>query len=381
VRIRSWRALGLISSVLLASLLGAATVLAQDGALGGKFLGGDAVVVPAGETIPHDLYAFAGTVTVNGTVEGDLVAAGGNVAVNGTVEGDVIAAGGTVVVGGTVEGDLRAAGGQLTVGGSVTEDAVVAAGQLSVGATGRVGEDLVFTAGEASLDGAVAGNVEGSAGEYARSGTIGGSEQVEIDDGGGEPAEPRAVDIAADAIRHFLVVLAVGALALWVAPAFTRASEAEVRQRPLYAFGAGLLALVGCIVLIVAVVVVVILLAIIFGALGFGSLVAIDLIAGILGISALVLLLVVVAAFVVDALVGLALGRLLGRTFASDRRRELAILALGAALVVLATYIPVGGALVKFVVACLGLGALLLTLNGLRRRPVGPPAAVTEAPA
>jgi cytoskeletal protein CcmA (bactofilin family) len=381
VRIRGWRALGLTALVLLVSLLGAATVLAQDGAREGKFLGGDAVVVPAGETIPHDLYAFAGTVAVNGTVEGDLVAAGGDVAVNGTVQGDVIAAGGTVVVGGTVEGDLRAAGGQLTVGGTVTEDAVVAAGQLSVGSTGRVGEDLVFTAGEASLDGAVAGNVEGSAGQYSRSGTIGGSEEVQIEDAAAEPAQPRAIDVIADAVRHFLVVLGVGALALWVAPAFTRASEAHVRHRPLYAFGAGLLALVGSIVLIVAVFVVVILAAIILGALGFGSLVAIDVIAGILGISALVLLLVVVSAFVVDALVGLALGRLVGRTFATDRWRELAILTLGAALVVLATYIPVGGAFVKFVVVCLGLGALLLTLNGLRRGAPAPPPVSTEAPA
>lgn len=381
MRIRGWQTLGLIAFVLVVSLLGAATVLAQDGALEDKFLGGDAVVVPAGETIAHDVYAFAGTVTVNGTIEGDLVAAGGDVAVNGTVSGDVIAAGGTVVVGGTVEGDLRAAGGQLTVGGSVAEDAVVAAGQLSVGSTGRVGEDLVFTAGEARLDGAVEGNVEGSAGQYARSGTIGGSEEVEIEDDAAEPVQPRATDVIADAVRHFLVVLGVGALALWAAPAFTRASEAHLRHRPLYAFGAGLLALVGSIVLIVAIFVVVILLAIVFGAAGFGSLVAIDVIAGILGISALVLLLVVVAAFVVDALVGLALGRLVGRTFATDRWRELAVLAVGAALVVLATYIPVGGAFVKFVVVCLGLGALLLTLNGLRRRPPGPPLPTTEAPA
>jgi hypothetical protein len=131
----------------------------------------------------------------------------------------------------------------------------------------------------------------------------------------------------------------------------------------------------------IAVFVVVVLSAIILGALGFGSLVAIDVIAGILGISALVLLLIVVAAFLVDALVGLAIGRLVGRTFASDRWRELAILALGAAVVVLATYLPVAGGFVKFVVVCVGLGALLLTLNGLRRPRLAGPTATVETPA
>jgi hypothetical protein len=370
-----------ISFLLLLAWLATATVLGQEAALEGKLLGGDIVAVGAGETIPHDLYAFGGTVTVDGTVEGDLVVAGGQVSINGTVRGDVLAAGGTVTVGGTVEGDLRAASGQLTVGGNVTEDAFLAGGQFSLSSGARVGEDLAFAAGQARLDGAVAGSVVGSAGEYARSGTIGGSEEVTVDPGDAEPATPRTVDLVADAIRHFLVVLGVGALALWVAPALMRASEAEVRRRPVFAFGAGLLVLVGCLVLIIAVFVLVVLSAIILGALGFGSLAAIDVIAGILGISALLLLLVVVAAFLVDALVGLAIGRLVGRTFATDRWRELAILALGAAIVVLASYLPVAGGFVKFVVVCVGLGALLLTLNGLRRSQRVEPAAIVETPA
>jgi hypothetical protein len=381
VRIHGRRALGVISFLLLLAWLATATVLAQEAALEGKLLGGDIVAVGAGETIPHDLYAFGGTVTVDGTVEGDLVVAGGQVSINGTVRGDVLAAGGTVTVGGTVEGDLRAASGQLTVGGNVTEDAFLAGGQFSLSSGARVGEDLAFAAGQARLDGAVAGSVVGSAGEYARSGTIGGSEEVTVDPGDAEPATPRTVDLVADAIRHFLVVLGVGALALWVAPALMRASEAEVRRRPVFAFGAGLLVLVGCLVLIIAVFVLVVLTAIILGALGFGSLAAIDVIAGILGISALLLLLVVVAAFLVDALVGLAIGRLVGRTFATDRWRELAILALGAAVVVLASYLPVAGGFVKFVVVCVGLGALLLTLNGLRRSQRVEPAAIVETPA
>src|SRR6478609_6923732 len=51
---------------LLATLTGVA--IAQ-GVLGEKFRSGDTVTVAAGETVPNDLYAFAGTVRVDGTVD------------------------------------------------------------------------------------------------------------------------------------------------------------------------------------------------------------------------------------------------------------------------------------------------------------------------
>ena len=78
---------------LLATLTGVA--IAQ-GVLGEKFRSGDTLTVAAGETVPNDLYAFAGTVRIDGTVDGDLVASGGLVDVTGTVTGDVLAAGGSV---------------------------------------------------------------------------------------------------------------------------------------------------------------------------------------------------------------------------------------------------------------------------------------------
>ena len=104
---------------LLAILTGIA--LAQ-GAVSDKLRTGNTVTIAAGETVSNDLYAFAGTVRVDGTVDGDLVASGGLVDVTGTVTGDVLAAGGSVNITGTVGGDTRIAGGTLSVGGAIKED-------------------------------------------------------------------------------------------------------------------------------------------------------------------------------------------------------------------------------------------------------------------
>ena len=162
---------------LLATLTGVA--IAQ-GVLGEKFRSGDTVTVAAGETVSNDLYAFAGTVRVDGTVDGDLVASGGLIDVTGTVTGDVLAAGGSVNITGTVGGDTRIAGGTLSVGGAIKEDLLATGGQLTVTSSGTVGEDLIAGTGRLTIDGAVTGDVLARAGTYTKTGTIGGTEDVTI---------------------------------------------------------------------------------------------------------------------------------------------------------------------------------------------------------
>src|SRR5204862_2786631 len=96
---RSMRArfLGLVMVGFLV-LLTTGVALAQQEQLGGKLLTGNEVTIPAGTTVDHDVYVFAGTVISNGTITGDLVVAGGTVDVNGEVKGDVLAAGGRVTI-------------------------------------------------------------------------------------------------------------------------------------------------------------------------------------------------------------------------------------------------------------------------------------------
>ena len=222
-----------------------------------KFRSGDSVTIAAGETISHDLYAFAGTVQVDGTVDGDLVASGGLIDITGTVTGDVLAAGGRVNITGTVGGDTRIAGGTLSVGGAIAEDLLAAGGQLTVTSSGTVGEDLIAGTGQLTIDGAVTGDVLAQTGAYTKAGTVGGTEDVTInarDTQTGEPSEPDAATTATrqiiDGVRHFLVVVVVGALMIWFAPRPYAAMKTALRQRPLPAAGWGIVAILGYVALL-----------------------------------------------------------------------------------------------------------------------------------
>jgi hypothetical protein len=372
-------------------------VLAQGGQLGGKLLTGSDVTIPAGETVDHDIYVFGGTLTSNGTINGDIVAAGGNIDVNGPVTGDVLAAGGRISISGPVSGDVRAAGGQVTIAGDVTEDVLVTGGQVTI--FSRVGQDLIVSSGQFTLTGSVTGSAIGSVGSYTKSGSIGGSDSIAVTGNQATAFAPQSNPVL-DAIRQFIAVLLVAVLALWLVPRAFGVAEAEVRERPLPSFGWGIGAVIGYVVLVVVICVVVVLLAVVLGLLGFGTLVGIDLFGGFVLVSGVTLAFVIAAAFLADAIVGLALARafaeLAGRPAAApsvatmvrrDRASDLGLLAAAVAIVVVLTSLPILGSWLKVVVVLLGLGALWLAWRRSRmaaptempREPVPPPptAAIT----
>ena len=355
------------SVALLAILTGVA--LAQ-GAVSDKLRTGDTVTIAAGETVSNDVYAFAGTVRVDGTVDGDLVASGGLVDVTGTVTGDVLAAGGSVNITGTVGGDARIAGGTLSVGGAIKEDLLGTGGQLTITTTGTVGEDLIAGTGQLTIDGAVTGNVLARTGTYTKAGTIGGTEDVTITPRESQPGQPGAAPTPTqqivDAVRHFLVVVLIGALLIWFAPRTYAATKTALQQRPLPSAGWGIVAIIGFIVLLIVALIVMILLAIVFGLLGFSDLVGIDILGGIIAIVGASLAFAVVTGYVTDALVGVALASLVMRGENMTRWRELAVLASGAAVVVILSSLPIVGPWVKLVVVLLGLGAILIAWRGPR---------------
>lgn len=356
-----FRTLVLLSVLLLVIALEASSVLATS-SLGGKVRYADTVVVPATETVDSDLYVFGGTVTMGGTVHGDLVVAGGNVQVGGKVDGDIIVGGGTVGITGPVGGAIRAGAGQLTISGDVQRDVLAGSGTLLITSGAHVGGDLIFAAGQTTLNGDVAGSIQGQASTYARSGAVGGTENVTITPTATSVAAPRATaeDIILGALRHFIVVVLFGALALWLMPRGLRATDEVVRRRPLPALGSGLLTLLGYAVLMVALLVVMVILAIAFGLLTLGSLVAVDVVTWLLATGAITLGIILAAAFMADGVVGLALGHLALRNAPVGRWQELAVLAAGAAVVVVVTSVPLIGPWVKLVVVLLGLGALAM---------------------
>jgi hypothetical protein len=334
------------------------TAMAQDRQLNEKFRSGSRVTVEEGETIPEDLYASGGSVEIAGRVQGDLVATGGEIAVNGTVGGDVLAAGGRLTLAGDVAGDVRAAGGQIRVAGAVAEDAVLAGGQMSVAEGAQIGGDLLFSGGRMTLDGRVDGDLLGSAGNYARRGSVGGSENVTT---GPEERPPTAGERILAALRRYLAILAVGALLLWLVPRLLQGSATLVRKRPLPSLGVGGLGAVGFVVLLVVLILAGVLISIILGLLGLGSLVAALGTGTLLAAAVLTFAFVLVVVFLADVVVGMAAGGLLLRSERGpSRARDFGALALGVALVVVLTAIPVIGGLLKLLIVLVGLGALVL---------------------
>jgi hypothetical protein len=372
---------------LLLGLLAAGVVLAQSGDLGGKVLTGSDVTVPSG-TVDHDVYVFGGRVTSNATINGELVVAAGSVTVNGPVQGDVIVTGGQLTIGGAVGGHVRAAGGQVNVNGNVAKDVLAAGGQVTIGVTSTVGGDLIVEAGQLQLDGTVNGGATGTVGTYNKNGTIAGTDTIEINPSQAGPTPlVTPSNPVIDAIRHFVAVVLIGALLIWLWPRAFRAAATSVRERPLPAFGWGIVALIGYFVLLILIGIVGILLAIGLAALGFAALLGIDIFAMLLSWAGLSFAFAVASAFAVDAIVGVALaGAFLARGgptwgTTTDRWADLVPLLVGGAVVVLLSSLPVIGWFVKLVVILLGLGAIVFVLwRPARPAPPVPPAIAPAGP-
>jgi cytoskeletal protein CcmA (bactofilin family) len=356
-----------IALIALALTLLSTAAVAQETELGGKVRGGREVVIAAGETVPGDLYASAGTVRVDGRVDGDLVASGGQVTVAGTVTGDVLAAAGSTTISGEVGGDVRVATGQARVQGRVGEDLVIAAGQATVASGAQIGGDLIFGAGRVTMDGAVAGSVLGSTGNYTRGGSVGGSERVSVQEPE-ERREPTLADRLLGGLRRYVSLLVVGALLLWLLPRMLRGAAEAARGRSLVSLGVGVLGFIGVIVGLVLVILATVLVAVVLGLLGLGSLTGVTVFGGILVAAIIVFLFVLAVAFAAQATVGLALGRLLIRSDGRSFLGWFGALALGLLVVVVVTSIPVVGGFLNALVVLLGLGALVLAMRRGRER-------------
>lgn len=370
-----------LATLLVFACLLAGTALAQGpNYLGGKVRTGDVVTIPSTETVRGDLYVFARMINVDGTIEGDLVAFASQINVSGTVNGSVLAASGTLTLGGQARGAVRAAAGQVTIDGGVGRDAAIAAGQLTTGSAAKIGQDVIFATGATSLGGTVAGSVLGTASTYTRSGTLGGTEQVEISQRGADvqpltPVEPQPIP---DALRQFVAVMLAGGLLLWLRPRILSAWDALLRAEPALTLGYGILALIVFVAAVIVAFIAIIVLAIIFGILSLGPLVAIDVIGGLLLVGLGVFAFVVVCAIVVDAIVGYAVGRAILQTAQLGQWQTVLQLALGALIVVAIEALPVIGGIAKLAVVLVGLGVLML--YAVRARG-GPTPVAARAPA
>jgi hypothetical protein len=172
---------------------------------------------------------------------------------------------------------------------------------------------------------------------------------------------------ALDGIQHFLIVLLVGGLLLWLAPGTYAATKEAIQRRPLPAAGWGILGLLGYLVALLVILLGMIVLAVVFGIVGFDDLVGLDVLTGFVAILGTTLGFVVICAYLADAIVGAAVAGVVMRDRSATRSREFGLMAVGAAVVVLLSLIPVIGPWIKFVVIVLGLGAVVLAWYGGRR--------------
>lgn len=178
------------------------------------------------------------------------------------------------------------------------------------------------------------------------------------------------------------MVVLIGALLIWFAPRTYAATKTALQQRPLPSAGWWIVAICAFVVLLIVALIVMILFAIVFGLLGFSDLVGIDILGGIIAIVGASLAFAIVTGYVADALAGVAVASLVMRGENASRWRELAVLAAGAAVVVLLSSLPIVGPWIKLVVVLLGLGAILIAWRGPRRTDaVGSPGGWVQPPA
>jgi len=345
-----------------------------------QFVAGEEVHINA--AVSDEIFAAGGEITFDGASARTIIAAGHGLTVQGSTAQDVIMAGGGLEFAADVADDLVAAicpfcpfaSNRLHIRDSATigDDARLATRILDI--DGTIGGDLYAVAGDFTLTGEVAGNVEILAERIvlAPGARIGGNfsyrsrTEPEIADGaviGGAIAELDAawfdeVDFERNGVGFWswvvfvLALIVFGAVVQLVAPGLLAATGAMARERTWSSLGIGFLVLV---VTPVA------------AGLLFVSVIGIPL-----GLFALTLL--AVAAGLALATVALAIGSRIRRTagVSSEATTTLAkMLWLAAGMIVLAliSAIPFIGGLIFLVVLLVGLGAVYRQVLRLLRAP------------
>lgn len=146
-----------IGALLLILLLPVVALTAIAGAQ--TFRSGQSASVRENEIIDSSAWIAGTHVDVAGTVNGDLYCAGQSVKISGKVIGDVLCAGETVTISGEVSGDVRAAGSSVTVGGVVAGSITLLGATLSTDGDAVIGQDASFMGSDVFVKGEIARDV------------------------------------------------------------------------------------------------------------------------------------------------------------------------------------------------------------------------------
>lgn len=364
-----------------------------------------------------DLIAFAKDIIINGEVRGDVIAAAQTIEATGTlgddvrvagqalklgpkakIGGDVIAAGMSLETekGSTIAGDFIYAGYQALLAGQVDKDLLAALANMQV--MGKIGGDAeVFFDGDANpppIDSMTGGQpirikmpqVPGgltfdSTAEVAGKLKYTSKQDAKIDEAakltGGvshevpkvEPADPNApapppeaLTLVYSRLRHFLCAALIGLVVFLVMPKSSLAWADNIRTRPLASFGSGILGFLGFFVVLFGIIFATVIIAIGVGVSTLTELVPTVVIGGILGFFVLVFIFSIFSAFLAEAVVGLAIGRMFLKQ--DNFGARLGAFLVGLVVVALLLSIPVAGVYLAFLVFLFGLGGYTLWLAG-----------------
>ncbi len=149
------------------------------------FAGDETYVLPAGQSVTGNLYAFGNTVRIEGRVDGDLISGGTKVEVasGGVIEGDLMAGGQSVVIQGTVNGDVRAAGFmvQAEPGARIGGELVAAGYSVGIGEGATIGGDVAVGGAQGIVDGTVEGDLRFGGAGLDIQGAVNGDVDAAVD--------------------------------------------------------------------------------------------------------------------------------------------------------------------------------------------------------
>ncbi len=402
------------------TLITGATYVTIGGTVNGDVITGGSSVTITG-VVKGNLIVAGGSVTINGTVENSVFFAGSslilgpNAKVNGnlyaagfsmelqsgsSIDRDVEAAGYQILLDGTVGRDVNAAAGALEVSGSVGRNITVEIGEpskdsnqatamqflpypqvtrilppgLSITSTAQIGGKLDYSSAveqAAGINITPAGGVQyhyRAAQNNSSSGTI-----IEIN------AAPRAWSFAAffleyvfAAVREFLTLLLLGALAVWLCPKLLSRTAGTLRDKPLPSLGWGFLVLLVGMVALVLAIITVLLLGLAIGVVTLFGLMGVVFGIGFsaIGLSGAVFL--ALAQFgsklVVAMLIGDVLFRLIRKDYSASMFWPLLV---GIFLLTMMNAIPFLGILVSVFAILSGSGAIWLVFRDwwINRKP------------
>jgi len=138
--------------------------------------------VTISQALPENAYIAGQEVYVSSTAEKDLLGAGGKVTVNAPVIGDLMLAGGSVNILDSVGGDVRVAGGDVTVAKSVGGDLFVFGGTVTILPSATIGGDVIIFGGTVDIQGAVQGSLKVHAESVTINGVVMGPASVKTTD-------------------------------------------------------------------------------------------------------------------------------------------------------------------------------------------------------